>query len=226
MHNPFADYRISQGWAVGSHATYHAIDFATPVGTKFGAPDAGVYRRMPTNGSRTNPAAPGVWAHLIFDDGSRIVFCHLQKHIAEDGERVVEGQPLACTGNTGFVRPTPTRANPSAGAHMHTYGLSPSGKRVNWVSAVNTLPASSGAVRRRAKRTAIGRTHGSRKAKAVQTLKKGQTGTFRGFVRGDWVTAHGVSTNIWYVGASHGRRFWAGNFTVISTEGLRDLTGK
>lgn len=226
MHNPFADFDISQGWAEGSHRVNHAIDFETPVGTKFGAPAEGVYQRKVSNLSRTNPQAPGHWAHLVFDDGSRIVFCHLERHIAKHGERVTEGQLLAETGNSGFVKPTPTRKHPNLGAHVHTYGLTPDGRRADWVAAVNAQPASSGPVRRRAKRTAIGRTHGSRKAKARQTLRKGQRGTFRGFVRGDWVTAHGVSTNIWYVGAAHGRRFWAGNFTEVSTEGLRDLTGR
>lgn len=225
MHNPFIGFRRSLGWTEGSHSRNPAIDYATPKGAKFGAPEAGIYRHRPSNLSRSDTSAAGHIGELELADGRRIRFCHLDRHIAKNGERVVEGQAIAVTGNTGYVRPTPTVWWPWAGAHMHTYGLTRDGKRWNWTIDAGAAPVSTVTVRRKAKVAAPGRRHATRKSPKKQTIARGKTGTFRGFVRGNWVTANGVSTNIWYVGKSLGNRFWAGSFTEISTDGLTDLTG-
>lgn len=128
MFNPFAGYRVSQGW----NANHRAVDYATPIGFEFGSPGAGIYHHLAPNLSRTDPNAPGVWGQLTLDDGDRIRFCHLDGHIARSGSRVEMGTPLAVTGNSGYVIPRPTLLNPRAGAHMHTYGLTESGLRWNW----------------------------------------------------------------------------------------------
>lgn len=130
MHNPFAGFPRSQGW----HNNHQAVDYATPVGTVFGAPTGGTYHRLADRLSRTDPSAPGRWGELVLGDGRAIRFCHLDHHLAAHGARVAEGDPLAATGNTGYVLPSPTRAQPNAGAHMHTYGLTAAGARWNWTT--------------------------------------------------------------------------------------------
>lgn len=139
MHNPFLAYPRSQGW----HAAHLAVDYATPIGVEFGAPAAGTYRRLSPNLSRSDRTAPGYWGELRLDDGRSIRFCHLDRHIAAHGRRVEEGDPLAVTGNTGYVLPKPTPNNPRAGAHMHTYGLTATGARWDWtLDASATLAGS------------------------------------------------------------------------------------
>lgn len=128
-HNPFAEFEISQGW----HDTHQAIDYKTPVGFVYGAPAAGTYRRMPPELGRF-PGQAGMWGRLHLDDGRSISFAHNEGHLAADGARVAEGDPLAVTGNTGYVLPSPSRADPDAGAHMHTYGLDQNGNRWDWTT--------------------------------------------------------------------------------------------
>ncbi len=135
--NPFAGYRMSQGWKDGSHVNNPAMDYATPVGFEFVAPASGVYRRLASNLSRTDTSAAGHMGELLIVggrwDGYRIRFAHSDHHIAAHGARVEQGRTvLAATGNTGYVRPRPTAATPRAGAHVHTYGLTPKGERWNW----------------------------------------------------------------------------------------------
>lgn len=127
MHNPFLAYPVSGTWT-GPHP---AIDYATPVGVEFGAPTGGVYRRLRAETAWT-PGAAGVYGDLVLDDGRRIRFCHLSRHIAADRARVAEGDILAATGNTGYVLPRPTAQAPHLGAHMHTTGFHADGTRWNW----------------------------------------------------------------------------------------------
>lgn len=136
IYNPFAKYGISGGWRNG----HFAIDYPTPIGYKFGAPEDGVYYRLPDQKSRV-PGQAGIWGELRLDDGRKIRFCHLKRHIAGNGQRVKQGDILGETGNTGYVIPKPTIFRPWLGAHMHTYGLNRDGSRWNWsVGASSTLP--------------------------------------------------------------------------------------
>lgn len=134
--NPFAGFAIPQGWLDGSHKNNPAIDYKTPIGFVFGAPGPGIYYRRPSNLSRTDESAAGHLGELFLTEGPwkghRIRFGHLDEHIARTATRVGLLEPLAATGNTGYVRPRPTVANPHAGAHVHTYGLTPSGARWDW----------------------------------------------------------------------------------------------
>ena len=126
--NPFLGHRVSVPWT----AAHQAVDYATPIGFRFVAPADGVYYRMPDELSRT-PGKAGRWGRLVLDDGRSITFCHLNRHIAHHGQRVTGGRTvLAETGNTGYVRPAPTRRQPWLGAHMHTYGLTARGDRWDW----------------------------------------------------------------------------------------------
>lgn len=43
------------------------------------------------------------------NDGYRIVYCHLQKILAEEGEKIVQGEVVALAGSTGLV----------TGPHLH-----------------------------------------------------------------------------------------------------------
>lgn len=134
--NPFLGHRVSGLWT----PAHQAVDYATPIGFRFVAPADGVYYRMPDELTRT-PGQAGRWGRLVLDDGRSITFCHLNRHFAHHGQRVTGGRTvLAETGNTGYVTPAPTRAQPWLGAHMHTYGLSASGRRWNWTLAA--APAS------------------------------------------------------------------------------------
>lgn len=129
--NPFLGHRVSGLWT----PKHQAVDYATPIGFRFVAPADGVYYRMPSELAR-RPGQAGRWGRLVFDDGRSITFCHLNKHIAKHGQRVTGGRTvLAVTGNTGYVIPEPTRAQPWLGAHMHTYGLTAGGRRWNWTMA-------------------------------------------------------------------------------------------
>ncbi|MCZ4069232.1 M23 family metallopeptidase [Microbacterium sp. H37-C3] len=114
-----------------------AMDYATPIGFAYRAPADGVYRRLASNLSQTDTSAAGHLGELLIVggkwDGYRIRFAHNDHHVAAHGARVERGSTvLAATGNTGYVRPRPTPAWPSAGVHVHTYGLTPDGDRWNW----------------------------------------------------------------------------------------------
>ena len=136
LYNAFKKYRVTTGWATG----HEAIDYATPLGFKFGAPEDGTYYRMPDQLGRY-PGQAGRWGYLKLSNGKRIYFCHLDKHIAAHGQKVKKGDILAATGNTGYVLPSPTSASPHNGAHMHTYGLTDLGIRWDWtIGSSATLP--------------------------------------------------------------------------------------
>lgn len=128
--NPFARWRVSQGW----HKAHQAVDYATPWGTAFTAPAAGVYEHL--GGSlnyTTDPTDAGLYGQVRLSDGRRIIVCHLSRHIAAHGARVEADETvIAATGNSGHVVPRPTVANPHNGSHMHTYGLTATGSRWNW----------------------------------------------------------------------------------------------
>lgn len=135
--NPFSSFRMSQGWTEGSHARNPAMDYATPVGHEYESPATGVYRRLGSNLSRTDASAAGHLGELLIVGGEwdayRIRFAHNDHHIAPHGARVEAGKTiLAATGNSGYVKPRPSAAEPHAGAHVHTYGLTPDGDRWNW----------------------------------------------------------------------------------------------
>lgn len=169
--------KVTNGWKAG----HRAVDYPTPINFVARAPYAGTYHRMPTQSSRDFPLAAGVWGKLVLDDGREIVFCHLRKHLAKDKARVVKGQALGRTGNSGFVLPKPTVFRPNNGAHMHTYGLLRNGTRWNWTvgasaNCIGTVTADSGLNLR---------VNPNTKSKVILTIPKGKKVVARGF-NGVW----------------------------------------
>jgi len=137
--NPFTRFDVSRGWSTA----HPAIDYKTPIGFEFTSPADGSYHRMPDQLTWA-PGQAGVWGKIRLEDGSVITVCHLDRHLAADGARVRAGvTPVGVTGNTGYVIPAPSRANPHAGAHMHTSGFTPTGARWNWTLDVSA-PAGGG----------------------------------------------------------------------------------
>lgn len=136
LYNPFARYGRSQGWS----AAHRAIDFGTPFGTRCGAPEDGVYYRLPDQLSRTNPTHAGRWGELRFPNGNAIRFCHLESHLVRSGTKVLKGQLIIATGNSGFVKPSPIiTGDPRSGSHMHTYGVRPDGSRFDWTAGAEAI---------------------------------------------------------------------------------------
>lgn len=123
MHNPFAQYRITDRWRRG----HEAVDYGMDEGTPFGAPAAGIYRHDGTWDDA------GIRGSLLLPDGGELRFAHLERHLAPHGARVDEGQLLAESGNTGK----------SSGPHMHTYGVTPHGARWNWTDQASPAWAAS-----------------------------------------------------------------------------------
>lgn len=158
LYNPFARYEMTQGWDEGSHRyPYNAVDYATPIGTRFGSPANGTYVRLPANLSRNDPTAAGNYGYLLLSNGDRIYFCHLRRHVASNGARVKAGDVLAETGNTGFVRPNPeVTGNPASGAHIHTYGRRASGVRFDWTRGASlTIPQPAGSSKYKRKKVTL-----------------------------------------------------------------------
>ena len=129
--NPYVRWGVSQGWTEGSHAKNPAIDYPMPVGTVLLAPAAGRVRLRNWGGSRSG-GDPGNKVAIDLDDGRSIHIAHLSAFHVEHGQEIGQLQNLGLSGNTGDVRPAPTRANPNAGGHVHTFGLEANGARWNW----------------------------------------------------------------------------------------------
>lgn len=66
-----------------------------------------------------NPGGFGNYVRLEHSNGYWTMYGHLSSYIAKDGDMVVAGQPIAYSGNTGFVRPVPTASSPNLGEHLH-----------------------------------------------------------------------------------------------------------
>lgn len=140
--NSLARFRRTQGW----HSGHQAIDFGTPKNTVIRAPEAGRYYRMPSYLSRVDPTAAGIWGYVEFENGERAYICHLTRHIARHRAKVVKGQALGRSGNTGYVRPSPLprpagTGNPEEGQHVHTYGKRKNGARFDWTLGTDKLCA-------------------------------------------------------------------------------------
>lgn len=130
--NPFATFEVTDTWREG----HRAVDYRTPLGTRFVSPGDGIYRRMPSELRDDIPGQAGHYGDLVLDNGRRIRFCHLDGHIARDGVRVERNKTiLAVTGDTGF----------SSGPHMHTTGFLANGERWNWTLEAGAIPAGGGA---------------------------------------------------------------------------------
>ena len=124
-----------------SHHNYPATDILTHIGCDFVAPTNGVIdevNRVDRFSWRTNKGADrgGLSVSMIGDDGVRYYGSHLSSIPLNilSGVRVVAGDLLAKTGNSGDARGTTP--------HLH-FGISwptPSGKNIWWVRRGELYP--------------------------------------------------------------------------------------
>lgn len=94
-------------------STRYDLDFDMKVGDIVVAASNGVIRWG------SNPSGFGTYAKVDHGNGYWTMYGHLSGYIAQDGDVVVAGQPIAYSGNTGNVYPIPTREKPSGGQHIH-----------------------------------------------------------------------------------------------------------
>jgi murein DD-endopeptidase MepM/ murein hydrolase activator NlpD len=120
---PFAvstNFVVSQAFPESmTHVTpdsYHAVDFAMPIGTDIHAARGGIVFDVASTNFRggTDPERDLIAANLVrilHDDGTFAVYAHLNWNTirVKPGDQVARGQYIADSGNTGF----------SSGPHLH-----------------------------------------------------------------------------------------------------------
>jgi murein DD-endopeptidase MepM/ murein hydrolase activator NlpD len=132
-------YLVSQAYpdvqTHGSDANRHAIDFDMPIGTRVVAARAGLV--VETVGDFRNsgfesdhPRDSANFVRILHDDGTFALYGHLawQSIRVVAGQRVVGGQHIADSGNTGF----------SSGPHLHFV------VQVNRAGALESVPVTFG----------------------------------------------------------------------------------
>lgn len=140
VHRPAAPYRVpfavssqfpvTQAYPeVVTHTTEdsrHAVDIAMPIGTDVFAAREGVVFDVSAENFRSglDPERDGPAANVVqvlHDDGTYAVYAHLNWNSirVRPGDRVVRGQYIADSGNTGF----------SSGPHLHFVVLRNAGRR-------------------------------------------------------------------------------------------------
>jgi murein DD-endopeptidase MepM/ murein hydrolase activator NlpD len=114
------DYPISQTFPIGAtHTTpdsYYAVDIAMPIGTDIYAARGGIVFEVASNNFRggtdlEQDAAAANIVRIMHDDGSHAVYAHLNWNSirVRPGDRVLRGEYIADSGNTGFT----------SGPHLH-----------------------------------------------------------------------------------------------------------
>lgn len=134
---PFAvssDYPITQAYPeVETHTSldsYHAVDFAMPIGTDIFAARGGVVFDVASKNFRTGQdverdGASANVVRILHDDGTYAIYAHLNTNTVrvKPGERVNRGDYIADSGNTGY----------STGPHLHFVVVRNVGLRVQSV---------------------------------------------------------------------------------------------
>lgn len=134
---PFAiasDYPITQAYPdVNTHNTldsFYAVDIAMPVGTDVFAARSGIVFNVAADNytSGLDPERDGPSANVVqilHDDGTYAVYAHLNWNSirVRPGDRVVRGEYIADSGNTGF----------SSGPHLHFAVIRNAGMRAESV---------------------------------------------------------------------------------------------
>lgn len=125
IHQVLGKYRITQDWAThlakaGKHLG--GVDWATPHGTVLPRPPGTVRVEYVTPASQNKPAwynaGLGNAVAWVRADGTRTIYAH--------GSRYEGG--VFYSGNSGTVRPAPTKTNPHAGSHVHIHDVLKDGK--------------------------------------------------------------------------------------------------
>ncbi len=93
-------------YTTGSHS---GVDFGTPTGTPVKALSSGVVVGSGNTDLACKGASYGGWILIRYDNGLSAVFGHLSLVRAKTGQRVLSGDIVAYSGNTGY----------STGPHLH-----------------------------------------------------------------------------------------------------------
>ena len=101
-------------WGFNRNCEHLAVDYGTPLNTPFNAIDNGIIEWTGDN-------ADGRGIVLKHDNGFRSYYWHINKAIVSIGQRVIKGQQIGLTGNTGRT----------TGAHIHVGLKNQNGVLVN-----------------------------------------------------------------------------------------------
>lgn len=96
----------------GDDSFHNGMDFGIPIGTPIGSPISGTVIKHQIDPNNTYPngsKSGGTWVYIQGDDGIVYGFGHLSDLGVKTGDRVLAGQQIALSGNTGY----------STGPHLH-----------------------------------------------------------------------------------------------------------
>ena len=120
--SPFGNRTLSNG----DSSFHNGVDWGIRTGTPIGAPVSGKVTSAQVDNRNTYPSGPkgaGSGIYILGDDGVTYQFWHLSSVGVQKGQRVLAGQTIGLSGNTGY----------STGAHLH-YGTKVNG---SWVNPLN-----------------------------------------------------------------------------------------
>src|SRR5680860_929157 len=133
---------ISSPYGMRGGGFHSGLDVPCPMNTPLPSPFAGVVQYE----GYIPPAASGYSNELIIIlqlDGKFVVLGHLSRTTVSAGQRVSVGQVIGYSGNSGYVLPKPTSANPNSGAHLHIemrQGAKASNKGLSAYTPVDITP--------------------------------------------------------------------------------------
>lgn len=103
---------------------HHGVDLVADIGTPVYASENATVM-VSSKGAYDQYTNAYIAGEVIVLQGSyEHWFLHLSRRNVVNGQRIVQGQLIGYTGNTGAVFPQPTEQNPNAGAHLH-WGVRP-----------------------------------------------------------------------------------------------------
>lgn len=115
-----ADYRVTQYY--GGSNSHGGIDFGVYYGAPITASMSGTVVYACNDGYFSSSDLRWTYGtYVVIDHGNgyRTYYAHLKSKTVSAGDKVVQGQVIGYSGNTGRVSPAPTASNPYAGTHLH-----------------------------------------------------------------------------------------------------------
>ncbi|MEN9614516.1 MAG: hypothetical protein RLZZ347_823 [Candidatus Parcubacteria bacterium] len=88
---------------------HNGVDFGTPIGTKIKAARSGIVAGTGNTDNFPGCYSYGKWVLITHDNGLSTLYAHLSYVIANEGDKVLTGQIIGYSGNTGY----------STGPHLH-----------------------------------------------------------------------------------------------------------